>query len=79
MAQTERPALTGLEERFAKDKDKTELNKVLAEIDGYLAATKKALDSGLPPAQFRSVNKYRVALESARDAANKAWLMLVKL
>ena len=78
MAQAERPALVGLEERLARDTNKTELNRLVAELDGYMSQAKKALDGGLPPQQFRALTKYRAALEQARDVANKAWLMLCK-
>jgi hypothetical protein len=69
----QRPLLTELEERFATDKDKTELGKLLAELDGYAAQAKKALDGGLPPEEFRCVSKYHAALEKAHEAARLAW------
>jgi len=79
MAQGERVALTGLEERFAGDRDRVELNKVLKELDGYLAQVKKSLDAGVAPAEFQKLSKYRAALEQAHEAATKAWALSVKL
>jgi hypothetical protein len=79
MAEGERVALVGLEERFAGDKSKVELNKVLAELDGQLVQTKRALDAGLAPQEFRNMSKYRTALEEARDVATKVWILSVKL
>lgn len=75
----ERIALVGLEERFAGDKDKTELNKLLGELDGYITQAKKALDGGLPPQEYRNVAKYHVALEQARETAVRVWALNVKL
>jgi hypothetical protein len=74
----EQISLVGLEERFAKDKDKTELNKVLAELDGYIAEAKKALDGGLPPKEFRSLSKYHAALEQARETTVRVWALNVR-
>jgi hypothetical protein len=79
MAAAQRPTMVELEDKLAKDKDKKELNRLLAELDGYLAQSKKALDAGLPPKEFRAMSKYRNALEQARDVASKAWLMLCKV
>jgi hypothetical protein len=73
------PALVALEERLAGDKTKAELAKVIAELDGYLADARKAMDSGLAPQEFRSVAKYRAALERARDAVSKIWALTVEL
>jgi len=79
MAQGERVALTGLEERFASDRNRVELNKVLKELDGYIAQVKKALDGGVAPAEFQKLSKYRAALEQAHEAATRAWALSVKL
>lgn len=79
MAENERPTMVELEERFVKDKDKSELNKLLKELDGYLSAVKKELDRGLPPEEYRKLSRYRTALEQARDAALRGWAMTVKL
>jgi hypothetical protein len=75
----ERIALVDLEERFAGDKDKKELDKLLRELDGYIVETKKALDGGLPPEEFRNVAKYHAALEQARDTAIRVWALNVKV
>ena len=75
----EKMALLGIEERFANDKNKAELNKLLAELDGYMAATKKALDGGLPPEQFRNLSRYFQALQEAREVAPKIWAGAVNL
>jgi len=79
MADGVRAALTGLEDRFANDKDKSELNKVIKELDGYLAQVKKTLDAGAPPAEFQKLSKYRVALEQARETVNIVWAASVKV
>ena len=79
MADGERAGLTGLEERFAHDKDKSELNKVLKELDGYLAQVKKTLDAGTPPAEFQKLTKYRAALEQARETLTMVWSASIKL
>jgi hypothetical protein len=79
MARGEQPALVDLERRLAGDKDKVELNKLIAELDGYIAGAKKALDSGLIPPEFRAMSKYCTALEQARDAATKVWMLTVEL
>jgi len=79
MADGERAGLTGLEERFAHDKDKSEFDKVMKELDGYLAQVKKALDSGVPPAEFQKLTKYRAALEQARESLTMVWSASVKL
>jgi hypothetical protein len=78
MAPDNRPLMVDLEERFAKDKDKVELNKLLAELNGYAAQAKKAIDAGLPPQEFRAVTKYRTALEHASEAATLAWAATVR-
>jgi hypothetical protein len=74
----QRPLLLALEERFATDKDKTELGKVLAELDSYAAQAKKAIDGGLPPQEFRSISKYHAALEKAHEVANVGWELTVR-
>jgi type III secretion system YseE family protein len=79
MADGVRAALTGLEDRFANDKDKSELNKVIKELDGYLAQVKKALDGGASPAEFQKLSKYRTALEQARETVSMVWAASVKL
>ena len=79
MADGVRAALTELEERFANDKDKTELTKVIKELDGSLAQVKKTLDTGIAPAEFQKLSKYRVALEQARETINMVWAASVKL
>jgi len=79
MADGVRTALTELEERFANDKDKSELAKVIKELDGYLAQVKKTLDAGAPPAEFQKLSKYRVALEQARETVNIVWAASVKV
>ena len=79
MADGVRAALTGLEDRFANDKDKSELTKVIKELDGYLAQVKKTLDAGAPPAEFQKLSKYRVALEQARETVNIVWAASVKV
>jgi len=71
--------MVGLEERLAKDKDKVELNKLIAELDGYLATAKRTLDSGLKPQEFRNMTKYRDALQQARDVAPLVWASSVNL
>jgi hypothetical protein len=70
----ERMALVELEERFAKDKDKVELKKVQAELASYHTQVKKVLDTGVSPQEFRSLDKYRAALEQARDLAHAVWV-----
>ena len=75
----ERPTLTGLEDRFANDKDKSELTKVIKELDGYLAQVKATLDAGASPAEFQKLSKYRTALEQARETVNIVWAASVKL
>lgn len=72
-------ALVGLEERFAGDRDKTELKKLLSELDGYIAEAKKALDAGLPPQEYRNLAKYHAALQQARDTAIRVWALNVKI
>ena len=79
MADGERAGLTELEERFAHDKDKSELDKALKELDGYLAQVKKTLDTGVPPAEFQKLTKYRAALEQARESLNMIWSASIKL
>ena len=76
---TEQVALVGLEERFAGDSSKAELNKVIAELDGYIAQAKKTLDGGLPPEEFRKMSRYRIALEEAREMAPKVWALSRKI
>jgi hypothetical protein len=71
--------MVGLEERLAGDKDKVELNKLIAELDGYLAVAKKALDAGLKPEEFRNMSKYRDALQQARDVAPLVWASSVNM
>jgi len=78
MADGRKPAFTGLEERFVSDKDKNELNKVLKELEGYIAQAKKALDGGVSPADFQKLSKYRVALEQAHDCVSLVWTASVK-
>ena len=79
MADGVRAALTELEERFANDKDKSELTKIIKELDGYLAQVKKALDGGTSPAEFQKLSKYRAALEQARETISMVWAASVKL
>ena len=79
MADGVRAALTELEERFANDKDKSELNKVIKELDGYLAEVKKTLDTGTSPAEFQKLSKYRTALEQARETVPVVWAASIKL
>ena len=79
MADGVRAALTELEERFANDKDKTELAKVIKELDGHLAQVKEALDAGIAPAEFQKLSKYRTALEEARETVSIVWAASVKL
>lgn len=73
-----RTTLVGLEDRFVQDRDGVERDKVVAELDGYLAAARKAMDRGLPPEEFRNLAKYRSALECARESVGKVWRMLVE-
>ncbi len=75
----EQIVLVELEERFAGDKDKKELNKLLSELDGYIAEAKKALDAGLPPQEYRNLAKYHAALEQARETAIRVWALNVKI
>ncbi|HYD04674.1 MAG TPA: EscE/YscE/SsaE family type III secretion system needle protein co-chaperone [Reyranella sp.] len=79
MADGVRAALTELEERFANDKDKTELAKVIKELDGHLAQVKEALDAGIAPAEFQKLSKYRTALEEARETVSIVWAASVRL
>ena len=79
MADGVRAALTELEERFANDKDKSELNKVIKELDGYLAEVKKTLDTGTSPAEFQKLSKYRTALEQALETVPMVWAASIKL
>jgi len=79
MADGVRAALTELEERFANDKDKAELTKVIKELDGYLAEVKKTLDAGTSPTEFQKLSKYRTALEQARETINVVWAASIKL
>ena len=79
MADEARPKLTQLEERFSRDKDQTELNKVLKELKGYQAEVKKALDAGVAPAEYQKLSKYQTALQQAQDALPVVWAGNVKL
>jgi hypothetical protein len=72
--------LTELEEKLAGDKSKTELTKLYADLDKYIADAKKALDGGLPPEDFRNISKYRASLEAARnEVAPMVWALSVNL
>jgi type III secretion system YseE family protein len=79
MADEVRPKLTKLEERFSKDKDRTELNKLQKELEGYQAEVKKALDRGVSPAEYQKLSKYQTALQQAHDALPVVWAGNVKL
>jgi hypothetical protein len=79
MADESRPKLTGIEERFIGDKDRTELNKVVRELDGYQAEVKKALDGGVSPAEYQKLSKYKTALDEARSALDVIWAGSLKI
>lgn len=79
MAGESKATFTGLEEKLAGDKDKVELNKILKELEGYQAQVKKALDAGVPPAEYQKLSKYQAALEQAHYAVGMVWSVSVKL
>lgn len=76
MEDREKLSLLAMEDRLAGDRDKKELNGLLATLDGYLADARKTLDAGLPPEEFRAMSKYRQALEEAKIVAERSWLFL---
>jgi hypothetical protein len=62
-----------LEERFSKDAGKAELASVTARVDGHIAEVKKLLDGGVSPSDFRSLSRYREALEAAAACLPAIW------
>ena len=76
MPDQERDSRLDVEEKLAGDADGTELNGLLTRLDAYVARAKKSLDEGLPPDEFQAVSKYKLALEAAKDVAEKSWRLL---
>jgi len=62
-----------MEAKLMKDKGGSYRKEIMDRLSEYSAQVKKALDSGLSPAEFQDANRLKDAVDAASTVVDKVW------
>lgn len=65
--------LLSLEDELAGDKDGIYREKIKGELLQLLGKVKGAMDSGLPPEEFKRISKLKASVEAGMETLQKVW------